>query len=622
MAKLFEYSQANPLVPVLALLVAALLVHFLIQYVARGLSLRSRLIQAVGQIGSLSESNPALRQELQALFTETRLGRAWREFAESLHEPRSGTEAAVAARATQPAAAFFNLETVVDPWIGSEYFRHLPGILTGFGIIGTFFGLIQGLVHFDPSLGDSADLKRGLGELFGHVRDAFMFSGGAITAAIAVTISEKWIYSSCAKWVLELAAELDRLFKVGVGEDYLASLLQSSQDSAVQVRHLKDAMVQDLSHMLTNLTDRQVQATRQMSADLARSIRQSLQEPLAEIARTVAAISGRDTEAVRDALEQLMTAFLAQMRETLGRQLGDLSALIQQAAQSIYKVELAMHSLLDDLQKSSKESAAGTQAAVHELIKRMSESQRAQGEAVSAAMRGVLVQLNEAAVRLAAAQEDITRRTREGNDAAAHMRRQLVSTADSHVAAIAATRDFLDRFGGKSAQMIDKLSAGTASVVTALGSLQHATEQMSRAGLELATLAGQAQKSSHDMVRASSHLASVAQNVGNSIHQLSNAAVRFEGVATSASVEANARRQLLISLQDVIDQSHIASREFVRLAQETRKALGVSVEHFDADVGAVLGSHVKAYQKQLSDSVGSLREALDELAVRAGRDRD
>jgi hypothetical protein len=124
------------------------------------------------------------------------------------------------------------------------------------------------------------------------------------------------------------------------------------------------------------------------------------------------------------------------------------------------------------------------------------------------------------------------------------------------------------------------------------------------------------------MVRASSHLASVAQNVGSSIHQLSNAAVRFEGVASSASVEANARRQLLISLQDVIDQSHIASREFVKLAHETRKALGVSVEHFEADVGTVLTSHVKTYQKQLSDSVGSLREALDELAVRAGRDRD
>lgn len=624
MLKLLQYFQANPIVGVLGSLVAIALLHFLVQYLARGLGLRSQLIRLVEQVGSAGPAGSAeTKTRLAQLFRQTRLSRAWREFEESLHEQPADGGAAheVVVRATQPAEAFFNLETVADPRIGSEYFRHLPGILTGFGIIGTFFGLIQGLVHFDPSIADSAGLKRGLGELFGHVRDAFMFSGSAIAAAIAVTVVEKWLYASCAKWVFELAAVLDAKFKSGVGEEYLASILRTSRDSAVQVRALKTAMSEDLRPLLTYLSDRQVQATQQMSADIGRSIRQSLQEPLAEIARTVALASGRDTELIRNALEELMTSFMTQMRETMGRQMSDLSGLIQQAARAVHQLEVSMQDLLHDVQQSGRESVAGMRSSVQELIQRLSETQRAQSDLVSSAMRDVLRQLNEAATRMAAAQEDAARRAREGDlSAEAHMRRQVATIADSHITTIGATRELLERFNGSAAGMIDKMLSGTAAVVTAVGSLQQAAEQMSRVGLELAALEGQAERSSHDMVRASSHLALAAQNVGNSIHQLSNAAVRFEGVASSAGVEANARRQILISLQDLIDQTQVASREFVSLAHEARKSLDASVGHFDSEVSTVLSGHVRAYQKQLGDSVSGLRRALEQLAART-RDR-
>ncbi|HET9390634.1 MAG TPA: anti-phage ZorAB system protein ZorA [Steroidobacteraceae bacterium] len=621
MLKLLQYFQANPLIFMLGSLVVVLLVHFLAQYLVRGLGLRWQLARLVEEVGAAGPAGSAeLKARLAQLFQQTRLARAWREFEESLHEQRvedaAGREA-VAIRATQPAEAFFNLDTVLDPRIGSEYFRHLPGILTGLGIIGTFFGLIQGLVHFDPSLADSASLKRGLGELFGHVRDAFMFSGSAIAAAIAVTMVEKWLYASCAKWVFELAAALDEKFKSGIGEEYLASILRTSQDSALQVRDLKAAMSEDLRTLLTHLADRQVQATQQMSADIARSIRQSLQEPLADIARTVALVSGRETELIRNALEELMTAFLTQMRETMGRQMSELSGLIQQAARAVHQLEVAMQDLLHDVQQSGQDSAASMRSAVQELLQRLSETQRAQSELVSSSMRDVLRQLNEAATRMLAAQEDAARRARDGNQSAEeHMRRQVATIADSHITTIGATRELLARFNSSAGGMIDKMTSGTTAVVTALGSLQQAAEQMSRAGLELAALEGQAQRSSHDMVRASSHLALAAQNVNNSINQLNNAAVRFEGVASSAGVEANARRQILISLQDLIDQSHVASREFVSLAHEARKALDASVEHFDSEVHTVLSGHVRAYQKQLGDSVTGLRRALEQLATR------
>ena len=80
----------------------------------------------------------------------------WSEYRETLHEekilnPQTGLQEVARLRATQPAGVFFTDEVVVDTPVRSEFFKHLPGILTGIGIIGTFFGLILGLQGFQVS---------------------------------------------------------------------------------------------------------------------------------------------------------------------------------------------------------------------------------------------------------------------------------------------------------------------------------------------------------------------------------------------------------------------------------------------------------------------------------------
>jgi len=520
MSKLVEYLQANPLVWILGLLEAGLLTHFLLQYILRGLPLRFRLVDLVKQIESVEPQNPeTIKSKLDRIFSGTRLAKGWQEFEATLHEQHSlvGAERRVSAiRATQPAAAFFNLETVADPWIGSEYFKHLPGILTGFGIIGTFFGLIQGLVHFDPGLNDSAELRKGLGALFGHVRDAFIFSGVSIAAAIAVTISEKWLYTSCAKWIFALSAALDGLFRTGVGEEYLSSLVKASEDTTTQVRQLKEAMVEDLWSLLTNLSERQIQAIQQLSSDLGRNIRESLQVPLADIVQTVREASQQRNEAFGSVLERLMTSFLAQMRETVGSQLNDLGGLIQQTAQAVTTAELGMQGLVSDIQKAGNDSTSGMQTAFHDLMRQLAEHQRANGEAVSAATDGMLRQLNEAVVSMTGA---------------------VAIVSDSHAATMEGTREILGRFAEISAQIAGTLSSGTASVISAAASLQGAAERMSRAGSELA---------SRDIAGASTQLAIAAQTIANAVGQLGSTAVRFEGVASKVLAEhlAAHRKQL------------------------------------------------------------------------------
>ncbi|KVL17931.1 hypothetical protein WS95_18650 [Burkholderia sp. MSMB1826] len=59
-------------------------------------------------------------------------------------------------RSTALAETFFTDQAIVDSRLKTDFFKHLPGVLTGLGIIGTFLGLIKGLVHFDVSVDPAA----------------------------------------------------------------------------------------------------------------------------------------------------------------------------------------------------------------------------------------------------------------------------------------------------------------------------------------------------------------------------------------------------------------------------------------------------------------------------------
>ena len=158
-----------------------LLIHFLWQYVIGGFRLRSQLKGLAQEVRALSaQSHDQLRFKLGSLFKGTQVEHAWIEYNDTLHEQFDyvgGDRRLSDVRATVSADAFINLETTVDPRIGAEYFKHLPGLFTGLGIIGTFSGLIAGLIGFKPDVEVDA-LKVGLGDLFQHVQ--FIVAGGAV----------------------------------------------------------------------------------------------------------------------------------------------------------------------------------------------------------------------------------------------------------------------------------------------------------------------------------------------------------------------------------------------------------------------------------------------------------
>lgn len=280
---------------------------------------------------------------LSAIFKKDDiLGHLWEEFRDTLHEQKdldaSGTYKTTAIRQTVPAETYFSEQMLVHSPLRTEFFKHLPGILTGIGIIGTFSGLIAGLQAFNVS-DNPDDVRRTLNDLLKGVGQAFLISATSITLAMVVTFIEKWLVSGLYKKVERLCLALDTRFDAGAGEEYLSRLVHASEASAKEAKQLKQSLVNDLKQILETVAERQIQAQNATTAGIAKEIvaglNESLREPLSEIGAAVKHVSGNQSDAINNLLTDTMAAMTAQIRDLFSGQVDGIRGMQQQTIDSL-----------------------------------------------------------------------------------------------------------------------------------------------------------------------------------------------------------------------------------------------------------------------------------------------
>jgi hypothetical protein len=281
-------------------------------------------------------------------------------------------------RSTIPASAYFSAEYLVDSRLRTEFFKHLPGIFTGIGIIGTFTGLIEGLRRFQVSE-NAATVRTSLESLMHSVGEAFLISAAAIGAAMLVTLIEKMILASLYRKAEEIAHAIDAQFNSGAGEEYLARLVTASEASASQSKILKDALVKELGDILRELTAAQLAANRDenkaLGGVIASSIENSLKTPLERIAETVKTASSDQSATAVQMLNDVMISFSQRLNDLFGGQITGINELNKQTAQGMQDAVAALHSLVGKMGDNSKQATDQMAAQMAASIRAMEERQ-------------------------------------------------------------------------------------------------------------------------------------------------------------------------------------------------------------------------------------------------------
>lgn len=380
-------------------------VAFIGWFIRPAVLLRSVLKSVLSDLQRNKSANPHdLLTNLTKIFAkDAKLKHLWSEFAETLHrqeETENGITRVCAVRSTQPSETYFNSQYVIDGCVRLEFFRHLPGILTGVGIIGTFSGLIGGLQEFQAGLTPAdaaagtetaaagAAMAKAISSLLHEVSTAFYVSATAIGLAMAATTIEKLLITSLYQLIEEIAQRIDEQFAAGAGEEYLARLVNASEDSASQAKILKDSLVNDLKEVLREITERQISASTQGNTDLGNrivsSISEGLSDPLATISNSVRAAAGDQSATAARLMQDAMAGFSAQLSDLFGGQFEGIAALNTNAAENMTAVVQTLNRLVAGIEVAATRSTDTMSAQIAAALVRMDEHQRASNEQTAA----------------------------------------------------------------------------------------------------------------------------------------------------------------------------------------------------------------------------------------------
>lgn len=403
-------------------------------------------------------------QTLDVAFPkEGEVAHLWREYKKTLYAvPGEATDGISKVRwaSTAPAEVVWNSQLAVDQRVSAEFFKHLPGMFTGLGVIGTFFGLIEGLRRFQVSA--NADVVReSLESLMHSVGEAFLISAAAITLAIVVTFVEKLVLTSLYGKVDTIASSLDRRFQAAVAEKFLELTVAHTEETATQLKHLKGELLKDLRPILQGLSDKHTETLERLASalqdrfteatrtqiDAARdnsqalgstisgAITGSLTGPLDDIKTAVRQASGDQSAAAVKMLQDVMVSFSQKLNDLFGGQISGINELNQRTAQTMQDAVTKLNVLVVALQDAGKKSSdsmaeqmakameamearqatitQNTQALVDQLRQAIEQSQKTTSEGVRSSTAEMANRMAEAIEKMEQRQNSINERTRE-----------------------------------------------------------------------------------------------------------------------------------------------------------------------------------------------------------------
>lgn len=537
--------------------------------------------------------------ELKAIFAaDVGLAHLWSEYAETLHlqkEDRDGLEVVVQVRSTIPSELYFNSQYVVDSRVRSEFFRHLPGIFTGVGIIGTFSGLIGGLAAFQGAFkvsGELGDANGAVRILLGEVRSAFYVSAAAITAAMVVTFVEKLLLAGLYKRTEQIAQDIDARFDAGAGEEYLARLVEASEDSASQSKILKDALVTELGAVLREISASQIVATREQHHTLAGaisgSISDSFSKPLADIAGTVKAASGDQSAAASRMLQDVLSSFSERMNELFGGQITGLSDLNRDTASGVREVVGTLHSLVANIERANEQSSTMMAARMAEALEAMERRQSSMNEQTSA----FVAQLREI---VAASHSDTTKRMQEA----------LSVLGEEMSGMIAALRSANEQNLAGNQQREESLRSHTAAAVSSMtGSVDGAVRDMSAAASRMqdavAAIAQVTGSSLDKLTYGADTLNKAAVNFASAGDRVTSVLAQATQIAGKLSELGGAMTSGASSLQDVVGEYRNHRDAITSVVNELRVV--VEAAKREASITENILSRIEAASAKLSDA--------------------
>lgn len=630
----------------IAALLAAITLGFLVRFVLPALRLGGHFAAAVAALEKIRrERGGDLRERVaQEALARPVFAHVWEEYAQTLHP--QAADGGTRWRATALAEVFFTDQALVDTPLKTEYYKHLPGILTGLGIIGTFTGLIIGLTQFDVSL-DPGQAQGQLRALINAVGHAFVVSAIAITLAMLFTWIEKSLVTARYRQVEQLRQLIDGLFDVGADVEYLERLVHAAEAARGEAREARATLGAELRAVLGEIADRQIAATgrhhERLAQELGALLASRLGQPISDIANAVNSVAARQDETVTRMIGEVLAGFSNQMQNLFAGQVRETHELLLATNAAMRETAGQFAAMAGRLDATGREAvdAMSTQLrqTAAEAEARQQTLQRASGEQVErmgATLAALQAQSAERIDRMlsrfgadiGAAVGDIQAQARGAAQAQQEQAERLARAADASFADVStqverlaaltlalqqslqenlaglsgATREAIEGMGAGAdtlavaARDFAQAGAGVSAVMTAATAV---AERSNQAAETLATATAGARQLLDDQADANAVFAALVGDLRDTV--------------AIARRDASLSAELVDRLQAAAERLAGAQRRADDYLQGVTRVLDQAHQAFADNVERTLRESNRQFQSELARAVGLLSGAIEDL---------
>jgi len=631
--------------------------------------LNHKLLQLINDIEALDDNSKVNKNLLDDSFADHKpLKQAWDSYKKTFHdiyETVDGEDKVVDSLTTVSSEAFFTESVIVDIPLEVDFYKHLPGIITGVGIIATFIGLLFGLLAFDPG-GNPEKVQDSLALLLTGVAEAFMASGLAIGAAMIITWREKSWLRRCYAQLQRLNTAIDNAFTPDEsGEEYLAKLLKSSQANEANARQLKDSLVNDLKAMMTNLVEENkrnqiafasqlsqsyAETSQSMASQIGDSITDSLQAPLDKIASSVQQVSGDQGSAVQELMTDVLAAFMSKLETTFGSQMTGMSEMMTQSVVALGEMQSGFSQLITDMQVNSEHS---TKTLENQMTKMMEDIQNKQNE-MSVQMSNMVEQLSTGANKIGEqglyAVEQLNNKTTELVAGLGDAMSELLSSIaeqriqqDKHISenqqklheqsselidnlsievkellvhsqqAVQAYKDNLQKLSQVTTESIAGMNNGAEKMRLASDRFTTAGSSFGEVAEKTSELIAQVSATSTNMTNASSNLMGLMKDYKNTQSSITTAIGALDALIQQSKSEAGMSTKLLNDMQGMTTALNQVKVEMQEYLSEVSDVLVKSFDSFGASVETSLNHSLGAFDNTLDQAVKRLATGVEGL---------
>lgn len=585
----------------IVLILLAITAGFVTHFVRPALRIRQEFKEVARKLRTLNAA-PAGQSDLRAqiaaevMSSSDAVARVWGEYAQTLHVQDSKGDGKSRWRATALAETFFTDQSLVDTPLKTEYYKHLPGILTGLGIIGTFSGLIVGLSNFTVSV-DPAQAQTQLRLLINAVGHAFIVSAIAITLAMLFTWAEKSLLTVCYRLTEEIRQLIDGLFDVGVDVEYLERLVHAAEKSVTEVVEIRRSLSESIGQVFIDQTRRQIDASEKNSArmaqDLAQLLNASLAQPIGHIATAVETIGARQDETVTRLVHEVLVGFSRNMEDMFAGRMAELQGVLS-------GTNTAMQGLVDQFALMAGRMDVSGKEAVQKMGDLVASTQSESGaklEALLARMANVTSEttggLTTQVERMVAMSITTQQRLRETVEALTAVTATAVQGMNEGAARIETASSHFVQAGEHVAQTMD-------STAHAAGSMREAASSLHETAASAEQMLGDYRQSHEAFAQMTADLRTT---IDRARREASLSAEITDRLAHAAGHLGQMERQAdsyLEQVSGVLEHAHLAFRDSVE------RTLREANRQFQAELSQAVGL--------LSGAIADLGHTVDTLA--------